>query len=932
VVIMMANPSRRAREPATLYGRREEREALGQLLTQASDGQSGVLVVRGEAGIGKTALLDHIVAAAADLRVIQAAGTESEMELAFAALHRLCAPVLDRLGRLPGPQRDALQVVFGREQGAAPDRFLVGLAVLSLLTEAAAEHPLVCVIDDAQWLDQASAQVLAFAARRLRAESVLMVFALPEPGRDLAGLPELEVSGLRDADARAVLASVVWWPLEEEIRARILAEARGNPQALLEVPWTQLAAGFGGLDAQPRPGRTEQGFLWQLDALPAPTRLLLVTAAAEPTGDSSLVWRAAARLAIPAAAAHPAAQAGLIEFGTRVAFRHPLMRSAAYRSASLRERREVHDALAEVTDPLADPDRRAWHRAQAAPGPDELVAAELEREAGRAQARGGLAAAATFLEQAAALTPDPARRAERALTGAHAQVRAGAAGTALELLALAESGTLDPFQRAQAGLVRAQLAFACDRGGDASPLLLEAARRLDRHDVSLARATYLDAVHAAMFAGHLAGPGASVREVVLTARASLPAADPPQTPDLLLDGLAVQFGEGQQAAIPVMRKALSAAARHSSAEPPDPAGQELRWLWLARTAAIRLWDDQAWDLLSGRHVQLVRQTGAISEFPLAVTARIYLHLATGELHVAESLISELRAAVDPAGGGLVSYAALGLAAIRGRKEEARALIEAAGADLAARGEGSGVSAAMWAAAVLGNGLGRYADALGAARQASRYPDEFGLAAWSRVELIEAAARTGQPGQAACALRSLAEATSASGTDWALGIQARSRALLTEGAAAEEHYQVAIERLGRTRVRLDLARAHLLYGEWLRRENRRADAREQLRSAHQMLQAMGAEGFAERARRELMATGETVRKRSVKTAAVLTAQELQISLRAREGRTNTEIGAELFLSPRTVEWHLRKVFGKLGITSRRELDRAIRDAGQAPALV
>ena len=926
---MMTNPSRRAREPATLHGRREERETLGKLLTQVGGGQSGVLVLRGEAGIGKTALLDHLAQAAAGLRVVRAAGTESERELAFAALHRLCAPVLDRGGQLPGPQRDALEIVFGRKEGTAPDRFLVGLAVLSLLTQAAAEYPLVCVIDDAQWLDQASAQALAFAARRLRADSVLMVFALQEPSADLAGLPELEVSGLRDADARALMASVVWWPLEEEIRDRILAEARGNPLALLELPRTQAAAGFGVLDAQPLPGRTEQGFLWQLDALPTPTRLLLVIAAAEPTGDPSLVWRAAARLGIPAAAAHAAAQAGLIEFGARVAFRHPLMRSAAYRSASLRERQEAHDALAEVTDPLADPDRRAWHRAQAAPGPDELVAAELEREAGRAQARSGLAAAATFLEHAAALTPDPVRRAERALTGAHAKVRAGAFGTALELLALAESETLDPFQRAQAGLVRAQLAFVSDRGGDAPPLLLEAARRLDRHDVGLARATYLDAVHAAMFAGHLAGPGASVREVVLTARASLPAADPPEASDLLLDGLAVHFGEGQQAAVPVMRRALSAAARHSSAEPPDPAGQELRWLWLARMAAIRLWDDQAWDTLSGRHIQLVRQTGAISEFPLAVTARIYLHLAIGELHVAEALISELQAAVDPADGGLVSYAALGLAAIRGREDEARALIEAAGADLAARGEGSGVSAAMWAAAVLGNGLGRYADALDAARQASRHPDEFGLAPWSRVELIEAAARSGHPGQAACALRSLAEVTSASGTDWALGVEARSRALLTEGAAAEQHYRAAIERLGRTRVRLDLARAHLLYGEWLRRENRRTDAREQLRSAHQMLQEMGAEGFAERARRELMATGETVRKRTVKTASVLTAQELQIALRAREGHTNTEIGAELFLSPRTVEWHLRKVFGKLGITSRRELDRVMRQAGPTP---
>jgi DNA-binding CsgD family transcriptional regulator len=909
------------------HGRREERQALGRLLAGARGGHGGVLVLRGEAGVGKTALLDDVTEAAADLRIVRAAGVESEMEIAFAALHQLCAPALAELARLPGPQRDALGVAFGRETGPAPDRFLIGLAALGLLTEASAGSPLVCVIDNAQWLDRASRQALAFAARRLPAEPVLMVFATRERLPDLSGLPELEVTGLREADAQALLASVVRWPLDEEVRDRILAETRGNPLALLAVRQAQPAAGLGLLDAHPVPGQTEPGLSRELDALPAAARLLLVTAAAEPAGDSALVLRAAARLGVPAAAGTPAVHAGLVSFGTRVAFRHPLVRSAAYRSVPLRDRQHVHHALAEATDPRADPDRRLWHLAQAAPEPDELLAAELEQAAGRAQARGVLATAAAFGEHAATLTPDPARRTTRALAAAHAMVWAGAWGPALELLALAESGPLDAFQRARADLVHAQVASASSRGRD-TPLLLEAAHRLEQHDAGLARAAYLDALHAAMFAGHLAYPGAGVREVTLAARESWLTADPP---GLLLDGLVVHFGQGVGAGMPLLRRALGAfaGAVPASQVPASqglagqgPADQELRWLRLAGPAARHAWDDQAWDALTVRHLRLARDAGALSELPLALSRRVYLHLFSGELAAAASLTDELPAAAEHTGGDLTSYAALGLAAVRGQDDEARALTEAIGQDAASRGEGTGVTTAKWASAVLSNGLGRYADALAAAGQASEHPDELGLAAWSQVELIEAAVRAGQPGRAADALRSLSEITSASGTDWALGVEARSRALLSEGEAAEDGYRAAIHRLGQTRVRLDLARAHLLYGEWLRRENRRIDAREQLRRAHEMLQAMGAEGFAERARRELMAAGQAPRKRTAETAGELTAQERQIALRARTGRTNAEIGAELFLSPRTVEWHMSNVFMKLGITSRGQLWHAL----------
>jgi DNA-binding CsgD family transcriptional regulator len=908
-----------------LFGRRSECDVLSALLAQARSGYSGALVLRGEPGVGKTALLDYVLGPARDLRVVRVAGVESEMELPFAALHQMCGPVLEHLERVPGPQRDALGTAFGLRAGPAPDRFLIGLAVLSLLAEAAADRPLVCVIDDAQWLDVASAQVLAFAARRLLAESVLVIFATRESGGHLHGLPELVVEGLPDADARELLASVVRWPLDGRVADQIVAETRGNPLALLELPRGmspgQLAGGFGLPLALPVAGQIEQSLGRRVDALPAATRLLLAVMAADPVGDPALVWRAAGRLGIPASAAAPAAEAGLAEIGVQVRFRHPMIRSAAYRSASAAERRDVHRALADVTDAVNDPDRRAWHLALAASGPDEEVAAELERAAGRAQARGGLAAAAAFLERAAGLTPDQASRSGRAVAAAAATVRAGAFGATLGLLGTAEAGPLDEFGLARADLVRAQLAFVSNRGSDAPPLLLEAARRLERIDVGLSRATYLDTINAAMFAGHLAGPGAGVLEVSRAARAAPPAQGPPRPPDLLLDGLAENFSEGYRAGLPLLQRALSLYGQQMSAE------DELRWLWLACIAALHLWNDGKWDVLSKRHVELARQIGALGELPLALSSRVFLLLFAGELSAAASLSDEVRAATEATGSNLAPYGALGVAALRGQEAEASMLIGATAQDVALRGEGIGVTLTRWANAVLYNALGRYDRALTAAEQASEDPDELGLAAWSMVELIEAAARTGKPGRASATVRFLTEITTAAGTDWALGIQARCQALLDQGDRAERLYLEAIERLGRTRIRIELARAHLVYGEWLRRENRRVDARAQLRTAHDTLSAMGATAFAERARRELLATGETVRKRTVDTRDELTAQERQIAQRARDGHSNSEIGEELFLSPRTVEWHLRKVFTKLGISSRRQLREALPDLGQ-----
>jgi len=908
----------RSRPGAGLLDRLGERAAVDRVLNQARAGSSAVLVVFGEPGIGKTALLDYAAGRAPGFRVVRAWGVESEMELAFAGLHQLCVPMLGRLDLLPRPQRDALAVAFGMREGQAPDRFLVGLAVLSLLAATAEDQPLACLVDDAQWLDRASVQCLAFAARRLLAEPVALIFAAREPGDDheLAGLPGLTVTGLGDADARVLLATAVGGRVDAQVRDRIIGETGGNPLALLQLPRglgsAEPADGFWLPDPRPLTSRIKNSFYQQFRALPGETQRLLLTAAAEPAGDVTLLWRAAERQGIPADAATPAEAAGLVKLGARVHFGHPLARSAVYQAASAGDRRAAHRALAEATDPDADADRRAWHLACAAPRPDETVAAELERSAGRAQARGGLAAAAAFLERAAALTPDPAQRATRSLAAAQAKVQAGAFEAAVKLLGMAEAASLDEFQRARADLLRAQLAFAANRSNDAPSLLLQAAKRLEPIDVELARETYLDALNAALSAGRLASPGGSSKEVSQAARAAPRPSHPPRAPDLLLDGFAAHFIEGYAAGAPILRRALSAFDRETSAE------AELRWLWLACDAAVHLWDYDRWDRYAGRYAQLTREAGVLSELPLALSQRAYVLFFAGELAAAASLVEEVQVATEATGSSIAPFGALGLAALRGREAEASALASVTKEEVMLRGEGIAIGITDWAIAVLGNGLGHYDRALAAAGQASAYPADVASANWGLVELIEAAARAGSPEGGTGAMRRLAESTSVSGTDWALGVEARSRALLSEGEAADRLYREAIERFGPTRMRAELARAHLVYGEWLRRENRRVDAREQLRASYQMLTAMGMEGFAERARRELLATGETVRKRTVDTVIDLTAQEAQIAKLARDGHSNQEIAAQLFISPRTVEWHLGNVFTKLGITSRKDL--------------
>jgi DNA-binding CsgD family transcriptional regulator len=906
-----------------LVGRRAEHEAVERLLVRAPEGRSGVLLLHGEAGIGKTALLQHVRAAAASsgFRVADAVGVESETEFAFAGLHQLCSPLLERAGALPEPQQAALGVALGLRGGPPPGRFLMGLAVLSLLAEVAEDGPLLCVVDDAQWLDQASAQVLGFVARRVSAERVVLVFAQRDPvDPTLAGLPALRMGGLSDAEARTVLAAAVRAPLDDVVRDRIVAEARGNPLALLELPGSasaaRLAGGFELPDAVNVPRRVEDGFRRRAGSLPPDTQLLLVVAAAESTGDAALLWRAAAHLGIARETAAPAEAAGLLEFDSRVRFRHPLVRSAVYQAAAPSDRRRAHGALAAVTDPQADPDRRAWHRARAVLGPDEEVAAELERSAGRARARGGSAAAAAFLQRAAESTPDPAHRAGRALEAAHAQHEAGASGTASELLAVAAAGPLDALQGARLELLRARIAFDRTRGSEVPGMLLEAARRLAPLDAALSRETYLHALDAAIITGG-PGEGRGLSEVAEAARAAPAPPGPPEPADVLLDGLVTTFTRGFAAGAPELRLALEAFRADVSSTGPPCEGDIPRWLWLASRTALRLFDDELLHVLAHRHVRLARDAGALAALVPALPFLSSVSVLAGELALATELIAEEAAIRQITGGVPLRFGRLALAAWQGREAETVVLHTAAVREATARGNRAEIALAEYGSAVLRNGLGDHAAALDAAERACAHPDATHTST-ALPELVEAASRAGQPGRATAALEQLEMRARASGSRWALGLAARSRALVSTGPAAEEQYREAVDQLRGSRMMTDLARAHLVYGEWLRRGGRRRDAREHLRTAHEMLSGTGVGAFAARAARELRATGEHPRERSARATDVLTAQELHIARLVATGSTSREVGAQLFLSPRTIEAHLRSIFRKLHITSRRQL--------------
>jgi DNA-binding CsgD family transcriptional regulator len=914
--------------PEGLIGRGSECKALDQLIDDVLAGTSRVIVLRGEAGVGKSALLGYLSERVAGWHIATAVGVESEMELAYSGLHQLCAPMLDdHLERLPDPQRDALATVFGRSTGPPPDRFLVGLAALTLFAEVAEQRPLVCIVDDSQWLDQVSAQIIGFVARRLLAERVALVFAARTGIGDdaLPDLPVLFIEGLGESDARAILLDNLKGPLDAAVRDQIVTESRGNPLALLELPRgmtaTELAGGFGLVGAGPVSARIEESFLRRLEGLPPETRSVLLVAAAEPVGDPLVMWRATERLGIEPSAAASETD-GLLSVGPRVRFRHPLVRSTVYGAASPQERQAAHMALAEATDREIDPDRRAWHLAMAAAGPDEDVALELEQSADRAQARGGVAAAAAFLQRAVALTADPERRGDRALAAAQASMQAGAFDAALGLLTTAGAGRLDPFQRARVDLLRANIAFATSLGSEAPPLLLEAARQLQSFDLELARETYLVAWAAAGFAGSV-----DDRDVLLEicrAVQALPRPDRPRPLDLLLDGLALLMTDGHVAAATPLQRAAKLLTT-------IPIEDVLRWGWLAYSASAAVWDVEGMRTISARQAQLARAAGALAELPLYLNALCLTITWMGDFTGADSLIAEIDSVAAATGSRIDPSVELRLVSLRGREAEASAAIAGAIEQAKAGGQGLAASYAHWAAAVLQNGLARYVTAVSSAREATSDTGFPWPTMWALPELVEAATRAGDLELARGALARLSKTTQPCATDVALGIEARCRALLSDGAVADDLYREAIDRLSRTRVRPDLARAHLLYGEWLRREGRRTDAREELHTAYGMFDAIGMEAFAGRTRMELLATGLKVRKRDDETRDRLTPQEEQIAGLARDGLSNPEIGALLFLSRRTVEWHLHKVFAKLDISSRKELAEALAELDQPAAI-
>ena len=910
---------------ARLLGRLGERETLDRLLDGAREERGAVLVLHGEAGVGKTRLLEYAPEAAEDFRTVSISGVEGEMELPFAAVQQLVAPFAELTEHLPGPQRDALDVAFGLAGGPAPERFLVGLATLGVLSEAAEEQPLLVLVDDAQWLDDSSAHALAFVARRLAAERIVLLFASRRPGDLFDGLPQLEVGPLGRVDSRALLESALPTRLDEHVLDRIVLETRGNPLALLELPRgltpVQLAGGFGLPATKTMPANIEESFTRRLAGLPYDARRFLLLVSADSVGDPALLWRAAQELGIAGSAVDTLETEGFLQVGPRVVFRHPLIRSAVYGGAGVKERSAIHRALAEATDPRIDPDRRAWHLGQATSMPDEDVAAALEHSAARAQARGGIAAGAAFLARAADLTPEARRRSQRLLAAAGAKRDAGDLDGALGLVAGVEQDGLDELEAGRVRLLEAQIALEQRRAVDAGRLFLGAATRLQEVDPLLSRDAFLEALGGVLTNDVVVDGGALV--VAAAARAAPPPQGEEGCVEMLLHAYANRLIDGYASAAPLYAKTLGLVL---AADPPDD--EVGPWLSLSsardrNVLSLELWDEEALHVLAVRQVQLARDSGALGHLEFALSFLARSHIVAGELASAATVLDEADLIAEATGNPKLANAPLVLAAWRGEEPEAAGLIDANSGDAIRRRWTSN----DYARAVLYNGLGRYEEARDAAWKAME-PDPIGYGTFLIPELAEAASRTADGDLLDYAVEWLGERTDVIESAWAEGIAARVRALASESEEVESLYRRSIEHLSGTRLRLELARSRLLYGEWLRRERRRIDAREQLRSAFETFDGMGARAFADRAQRELVATGERARRRTVETDDDLTPQEAQIARLAAGELTNREIAAQLFISPSTVEYHLRKVFRKLDVKSRTQLAASLakRDPG------
>ncbi|WP_396913061.1 AAA family ATPase [Mycolicibacterium sp.] len=911
-----------------LRGREAEEGCLRELLTQIRSGSSRAVVLCGEAGIGKTALMTWLRETADGFHVLSARGVESDVELAYAGLHELCGPLLDHRAALPPPQRRAMESAFGLRDGAAPERFLVGLAALGLLAAASRQRPVLCLVDDVHWLDSASQDTLFFIARRLSAEPVGMMFALRDPIDNMNGIATMSVTGLSDSAAKQLLIDTFPGRFDHAVADRIVAETRGNPLALLEIPKgltvADLAGGYYHPDAHPTATTIERHYSRTLHDLPRDTCHLLLLAAAEPVGDPALLYRAMAHLGLKHSALDAAVAAKLIRIAARVEFRHPLLRAAAYRAATPEARREVHAALAATTDANLDPDRRAWHRAAAADAPDEDVARELESAAGRARQRGGTAATAAFLTRAVELTPDAASRGRRALDAAEAHRHIASFDAAGRLLAAAALTPLTNHQRARLTQLQTRLAFSTARTSRSADALADTvvqfaqtAQHAAALDPTLATETSLDALSAAMYVGRhdtIGAMGAIARTLTSPTshrRATTPAHH-------LTFALATRITEGPAAAMSAMQNAIATVSNHLRGDDHTT----MDWFWraypIAHEALVHeTWDDHGWAELADHAIRNATINGALTMLPAALISRAGAHIDAGQYPAANALIVEAESIYAAINYTPPKYHRLTLAVWSGDEASATQLVNAAHRDAALRGEGRLSGLAHYATAVLNNGLGRYQVALQAAATAHQY-DDLGIHGRVLLELIEAATRADDHPTATEALAHLTERTTASGTEWALGALARSRALLATGPAAEDLYLEAIHRLQQTPLATHLARARLLYGEWLRRRRRPTQAREPLRTALEQFTQIGATAFAERARRELLAAGGKPRSTRPTAGSDLSPQERQIAQLAGTGLTNQEIAAQMFISAHTVEWHLRKVFAKLQIRSRREL--------------
>jgi DNA-binding CsgD family transcriptional regulator len=911
-----------------LLDRELERGQIDRVLEAARRGRSAALVLHGEPGTGKTMLLDYAVESGGGFEIVRLLGIESETEFGFAALHQLLLPFLGGLRSLPAPQRDALAGALGLRRPDSPDRFLVALAALTMLARAAAKWPLLCIVDDAQWLDRESAGILGFIARRLSADAVAMLFVVRGPSErivELEGLPWVQIGGLPPDEAGQLLASAVAGRVDRGVSERVIAQTGGNPLGLIdlggELSREQLAGEISLPDLLPLGGSLQARYLRQVRCLPGETQIFLLAAAADPTGDPALLWRAGEFLGFGVRAAAPAEVEGLLRVSPLVRFRHPLIRSAVYHGATLAERVRVHEALAKATDPQVAADLRVWHRAEAAIGPDEDVAAELERAADRARIRGGWAASARFLTRAATLTPDAESRFRRVLAAAQGETTAGGCVRAQALLDSVSGQLDDPVKRAAVQRIQGTIRYALDQTAEAASVLLDAARQLAPLDAGQARATLLEALAAARISGGLGKSGAGDADIAQAIRAlPLPSSAAATIGDLVLDADATLLLDGHEAAVPVLKRAVTAML-----EAPISSAELLTLTGVGCTAAGALGDDHAlYSLANWLEVQ-ARDQGAVLPLSTALIFSGSSELFAGHLGQARARYAE-RGAIEAARGGSCEVGLALVLAWRGRTAEARAQAAAAAQVATERGHGWKLVWLEYAHAVLALAMGRYEEAMAAAPHG--YEENVLVSTFALPDLIEAAVRCGERASAEQALALVARRAAASPTPLTLGLLARSRALLRSETDAETSYREAISHLQHARGRAHLARTELLYGEWLRREKRQRDAREHLQAAYGTFQEIGADAFAERARLELAATGQTARKPAPSHRGGLTPQELQVAALAAAGFTNSEIATRLFISPKTVDYHLGKVFRKLGVRSRRHLARVPLDQANA----